>query len=206
MKYHSQLLIATLTLLFIAISCSNNPQPEEGKEYIKINKGLSLPFPDTNDSTKFDYRKVKVTFESDGVYMHTHEMMKNIMMCIEFKTPQYKTIFHNKEYNNKVGLDFKDKVNESYVYFAPYSQFRKYVPYWTWDDVESIRFVYHPESYTYKRIKLSDYEKSDDYLRALQEPGFEYEITIYRDYQNLEILNDPDFETVFELFRAHTKF
>ena len=47
---------------------------------------------------------------------------------------------------------------------------------------------------------------ADDYLRALQEPGFEYEITIYRDYQNLEILNDPDFETVFELFRAHTKF
>ena len=204
MTHYSKLLVA-LTFLFISVSCSNNPQPEEGKEYIKIEKGLSLPFPDAKDSTKFDYTKVKVIFESDGVHMYAHEMMKNVMMCVQYKTPQYKTILHNKEYNNNVGLDFKDKVNDSYVYYAPYSQFRKYVPYWTWDDVKAIRFVYHPESYTYKYINMSDYENIDDYFKAQAELGFEYEISIYRDYPDMEILNDPDFDSVFELFRAHTK-
>ena len=111
MKHYSKLLVA-LTFLFISVSCSDNPQPEEGKEYIKIEKGLSLPFPDAKDSTKFDYTKVKVIFESDGVYMYAHKMMKNVMVCVQYKTPQYKTILHNKEYNNNVGLDFKDKVNE----------------------------------------------------------------------------------------------
>lgn len=200
----SKLLVA-LTLLVIAISCNNSPQPEEGKEYIKIEKGVSLPFPDANDSTKFDYTKVKVTFESDGVYMHAHEMMKNVMMCIQYKTPQYKTILHNKEYNNNVGLNFKDKVGESYVYYTTYTQFRKYVPYWMWDDIKAIRFVYHPESYTYRYLNISDYENIDDYFKTKQELGFEYEITIYRDYPEAEILNDSDFESVFELFRAHTQ-
>ena len=49
-----------------------------------------------------------------------------------------------------------------------------------------------------------DYETYEEYAKAQQELGFEYEITIYRDYPDLEILNDPDFESVFELFRAHT--
>ena len=50
----------------------------------------------------------------------------------------------------------------------------------------------------------SDYETYEEYFTAQQKLGFEYEITIYRDYPDLEILNDPDFESVFELFRAHT--
>ena len=82
--------------------------------------------------------------------------------------------------------------------------FRKYTPYWTWEDVQGLRFVYHPESYKPVFISPLDYETYDEYAKAQQELGFEYEITIYRDYPGLEILNDPDFESVFELFRAHT--
>ena len=64
--------------------------------------------------------------------------------------------------------------------------------------------VYHPESYKPVFISPLDYETYEEYAKAQQELGFEYEITIYRDYPDLEILNDPDFESVFELFRAHT--
>ena len=191
-------------LLFIGLSCTNNPQPEEGKEYVKIEKGVLLPVPDVDDSTKFDYTKVKVTFESDGIYMRTKELMRNAMISVEFKTPQYKTTFGSKEYNTRIGLDFKDMVDGMYIYFAPYADFRKYTPYWTWDDVKGVRFVYHPESYKIVFLNPSDYETYDDYAKALQELGFDYEITIYRDFPDLEILNDPDFDSVFGLFRAHT--
>ena len=136
--------------------------------------------------------------------MHTNELMRNAMLSVEFKTPQYKTTFGSKEYNSRVGLDFKDMHDGTYVYFAPYSDFRKYTPYWTWDDVKGLRFVYHPESYKPVFISPLDYETYDEYAKAQQELGFEYEITIYRDYPDLEILNDPDFESTFELFRAHT--
>lgn len=192
------------SLLLLGISCNNNPQPEEGKEYVKVKKGILLPVPDANDSTKFDYTKVKVTFESDGVYMHTNELMRNAMLSVEFKTPQYKATLESTEYNSKVGLEFNDMHDGIYVYFAPYSDFRKYTPYWTWDDVEGLRFVYHPESYKPVFISLLDYETYDEYAKARQELGFEYEITIYRDFPNLRILNDPDFESVFKIFRAHT--
>ena len=37
MKHYSKLLVA-LAVLFYAISCSNNPQPEEGKEHLKRSK------------------------------------------------------------------------------------------------------------------------------------------------------------------------
>ena len=196
--------ILASSLLLLGISCNNSPQPEEGKEYVKVEKGILLPVPDVNDSTKFDYTKVKVTFESDGVYMYTKELMRNAMLSVEFKTPQYKTTFGSKEYNSRVGLDFKDMHEATYVYFTPYSDFRKYTPYWTWDDVKGLRFVYHPESYKPVFISPLDYETYEEYAKAQQELGFEYEITIYRDYPDLEILNDPDFESVFELFRAHT--
>lgn len=191
------------SMLFLAISCANNPQPEEGKEYVKIEKGLLLPVPDASDSTKFDYTKVKVNFESDGVYMRSKEIMRNAMMSIEFKTPQYKTTFGLKEYNTRIGLDFKDMVAGMYVYFAPYSDFREYTPYWVWDDVEGIRFVYHPQTYEPVFISPSDYETLDEYFKAKEEAGFKYEITIYR-ASGSEILNDSDFDSVFELFRAHT--
>ena len=203
MKYFIKFVVAS-SLLFICLSCNNNPQPEEGKEYVKVEKGILLPVPDANDSTKFDYTKVKVTFESDGVYMHTNELMRNAMLSVEFKTPQYKTTFGSKEYNSRVGLDFKDMHDGTYIYFAPYSDFRKYTPDWTWDNVKGLRFVYHPESYKPVFISPLDYETYDEYAKAQQELGFEYEITIYRDYPDLEILNDPDFDSTFELFRAHT--
>ena len=203
MKRTLSFLIAS-SLLLLGISCNNNPQPEEGKKYVKVEKGILLPVPNANDSTKFDYTKVKVTFESDGVYMYTNELMRNAMLSVEFKTPQYKTTFGSKEYNSRVGLDFKDMHDGTYVYFAPYSDFRKYTPDWTWDDVKGLRFVYHPESYKPVFISPLDYETYDEYAKAQQELGFEYEITIYRDYPDLEIQNDPDFESTFELFRAHT--
>ena len=95
--------LISFSILLLGISCNNNPQPEEGKEYVKVEKGILLPVPDANDSTKFDYTKVKVTFESDGVYMHTNELMRNAMLSVEFKTPQYKTTFGSKEYNSSLG-------------------------------------------------------------------------------------------------------
>ena len=70
--------------------------------------------------------------------------------------------------------------------------------------MKGLRFVYHPESYKPVFLDPSDYETYEEYFTAQQKLGFEYEITIYRDYPDLEILNDPDFESVFELFRAHT--
>lgn len=193
-------------IIFIFISCSSsNLKPKEGKEYVQIDKGLMLPVPSTKDSTKFDYTQVKVTFESDGVYMRTKEMMRNAMMSVEFKEPQYKTTFGSKEYNTRIGLNFKDTENGWNVYCAPYKDFKKYTPYWSWDDVKGIRYVYHPESYHPVFISSTDFENIDDYFKAKRDAGFEYEMTIYRDYPDLEILNDPDFESVFKLFRAHVQ-
>lgn len=202
MKNIRHILLA-ISLLFFAMSCGNNPQPEDGKEYVKIEKGLLLPVPDENDSTKFDYTKIEVNFESDGVYVRSKELLSNAMMSVNFKTPQYKTIFGAKEFNTKIGLNFKDLIDEAYIYFADYSDFRKYTPYWTWDDVESVRFVYHPQTYDPVFISLSDYETYEEYEKALQDVGFEYEVTIYRN-SDIDILNDPDFDSVFKLFRAHT--
>lgn len=196
-------LIFSCLIILTAVSCGNNLKPKEGKVYVQIDKGLLLPVPNSKDSTKFDYSRVKVTFESDGVYMRTKEMMENAMMCIEFKEPQYKTIFGIREYDTRIGLEFKDFEGGWNIYYAPYSAFKKYTPYWTWDVVKAIRYVYLPESYNPVVINLSDYENIDDYFKAKREAGFEYEVTIYRDYPDLEILNDPDFESVFNLFRAH---
>ena len=97
-----RMFLVAISLLFLAISCRNNPQPEEGKEYVKVEKGILLPVPDENDSTKFNYTKVKVTFESDGVYMFTKELMRNAMLSVEFKTPQYKTTFGSKDGSSKI--------------------------------------------------------------------------------------------------------
>ena len=127
------------------------------------------------------------------------------MMSVEFKEPQYKTTYGYREYNTRIGLDFKDHEAGWNVYYAPYSDFKKYTPYWTWDDVEGIRYVYQPESYDPVFISSSDFENLDDYSTAKREAGFEYEIMIYRDCPDFEILNDPDFESVFKLFRAHTR-
>lgn len=192
-----------LLSVYASISCANHLKPKEGREYVQIDKGLMLPVPSAKDSTKYDFSKVKVTFEADGVYMRTAEMMRNAMMCVEFKTPQYKTIFGSKEYSTRIGLEFKDMEGKWNVYYAPYSAFKKYSPYWTWDDVESIRFVYQPESFKRVFLSMSDFENIEDYFKAERELGFQYEITIYRDCANLEMLNDPDFESVFKLFRAH---
>lgn len=194
-----------LSLVFAAAfnSCGNSLTPKEGKEYVQIDKGLMLPVPSAKDSTQFDFSKVKVTFETDGVYLRAKEMMRNAMMSVEFKEPQYKTTFGSKEYNTRIGLEFKDLVDGWNVYFAPYSEFKKYTPYWTWDDVKGIRYVYQPESFKRVFLSPSDFETIDDYFKAQRELGFQYEITIYRDYPELEMLNDPDFESVFKLFRAH---
>lgn len=199
--------LSSLILLsvFTIVSCNNSLKPKEGRNYVQIDKGLMLPVPCKNDSTIFDYSKVKVTFEFDGVYMRTKEIMQNAMMSVEFKTPQYKTTFGSRDYSTRIGLEFKDTDGNWYVYYAPYSDFRKYSPYWTWDDVEGIRFVYQPESYKSVYLDISDFESLDDYFKAKRKLGFEYEIIIYKDFSNLEMLNDPDFESVFKLFRAHIK-
>lgn len=196
-------LVFSCLITLTVFSCSNNLNPKEGKTYVQIEKGLLLPVPSAKDNTKFDYSQVKVTFESDGVYMRSKEMMRNAMMAIEFKEPQYKTIFGIREYDTKIGLEFKDLENGWNVYYAPYSEFKEYAPFWTWDDVRAIRYVYHPESYNPVFINLSDYENIDDYFKAKRDAGFEYEITIFKDYPDLKLLNDPDFESVFKLFRAH---
>ena len=188
---------------FIVFSCGNNLKPKEGRKYVQIDKGLMLPVPSAKDTTQFDYSQVKVTFETDGVYLRSKEMMSNVMMSVEFKEPQYKTTFGTKEYNTRIGLEFKDLVDGWNVYYAPYSQFKKYTPYWTWDDVKGIRFVYEPESFNLVILNPSDFENIDDYIKAERELGFQYEITIYRDYPDVEMLNDPDFESVFKLFKAH---
>ena len=52
--------LISFSILLLGISCNNNPQPEEGKEYVKVEKGILLPVPNANNSTKFDYTKVKV--------------------------------------------------------------------------------------------------------------------------------------------------
>lgn len=196
-------LISVTILMSLCMSCSNNPKPKEGNQYVKIDKGLMLPVPNIKDSTKFDFTKVKVTFESDGVYMRTAELMRNAMMSVEFKTPQYKTTFGSKESNTRIGLEFKDEEQGWNIYYAPYSDFKKYTPYWTWDDVEGIRFVYHPESYHSVFLSMNDFETIDEYFEADRKLGFKYEVTIYRDWENMELANDPDFDSVFKLFKAH---
>ena len=129
------------------------------------------------------------------------------MMCVEFITPQYTQ--YNKTFiikdDTRIGLNFKDMKGKWYVYYAPYTDFRKFTPYWTWNDVEGIRFVYQPESFHKIILRSSDFDSIDDYLKAEKELGFQYEITIYRNLADFEILNDPDFESVFKLFRAHTR-
>ena len=195
--------VFTCFIVLTSVSCGNSLKPKEGKVYVQIDKGLMLPVPNAKDSTKFDYSQVKVTFEFDGVYMRTKEMLRNAMMSVEFKEPQYQTTFGSKDYNTRIGLEFKDLANGWNVYYAPYSSFKKYTPYWTWDDVKGIRFVYQPESYQPIYISILDYDNIDDYFKAKNDAGFEYEITVYRDYPEIELLNDPDFESVFKLFRAH---
>ncbi len=195
-------LLLVVIVLPIVFSCTNGPQPKEGKEYVKIDKGLLLPVPSKNKS-QFDYSRIKVTFEADGVYMRSRDMLKNAMMSISFKTPQLKPYLGHEEYKTRIGLEFKDSVDGWNIYNAPYSDFKKYTPYWTWDDVESIEFLYIPEGIT--PIDMLDFEDVEDFVKAKQEGGFEYEVTIYRDCIDYPIFNDSDFDEVFKLFKAHIK-
>lgn len=201
---HSLKILTGLAALLMAFSCSNALQPKEGKHYIQTEKGLLLPVPNAKNKENFDYDKVKVTFESDGVYMRTKELLGNVMMCLLFNTPQYKTILGNKEYRTNIVLEFKDFSDGWNVYCTPYSEFRHYTPFWTWDDVEAIRFLYEPESYDHKPLFPMDFESTEDYMEAVREAGFNYDVTIYGNSTSLPELNDPDFNDVFKLFKAHT--
>jgi len=198
-------IIAGLAVILSTFSCNTASRPKEGKQYIQIDKGLTLPVPNPKDSTRFDYKKVKVTFEADGVYLRTKEILGNAMMSVLFTTPQYKTILGNKEYRTNIGLEFKDFVDGWNIYHAPYSDFKKYTPYWTWDDVEAIRFLYEPESFENESLNPMNYENAEDFLEALQKVGFTYDVTIYGNCTDNPALNDPDFNDVFKLFRAHTQ-
>ena len=197
-----------LSIVLLAVlcgACGNNPQPEEGKLYVQTDKGLLLPVPGSKDKKQLDYTTVKVTFESDGVYMRTKQMLDNAMVRIEFKEPQFKPAFGHNEYNVRVGLKLVDSKDGWNIYKTEYPEFRKYAPYWTWEDVEGVSFLYLPEGANPEDIDPSDFETPEAFREAYFEKGFDYTITIYRDAKYTEELNDPKFDEVFKLFKAHTQ-
>ena len=194
--------IITVVLLY---SCDNNPKPAEGKFYVKADKGLLLPAPSEKGSSKFDYKQYKVSFESDGVYLRSKKFLKNPMISIVFTEPQFKPVLGHSEPRVNIGLNFNDEQSGWKVYKAEYGEFRKYAPFWTWEEVESIVFRYEPEGYEHQEINLLDYENIEDFKSDYMAKGFDYTCIIYRQAKDMIKLNDPDFDEVFQLFRAYTR-
>lgn len=165
--------IIGLAAVIALSSCGNgSPKPKGDKKYIKTENGLMLPAPDAKDTSKFDYTRVLLAFEADGVCLKSMDQLESAMMTLQFSKPQlYKGIPGIEQHSTTVKFTAKGAQEGWNVYYIAYPSFREFIPGWTWNDVNMISIIYATDTYKV----FSEHKKYID-------PDFESNFRLFNEF------------------------
>lgn len=165
--------IIGLAAVIALSSCgSNGPKPKGDNKYIQTENGLMLPSPNAKDASKYDYNKVLLTFEADGVCLKSVYELTSAMMTLQFIKPQlFKGIPGIEQHSTTVQFTANGAQDGWNIYYIAYPSFREFIPGWTWNDINLISIIYDADSFKIH----SEHKKYID-------PDFDANFRLFKEY------------------------